>query len=114
MSGNAKFTAIYGGVAATSLLSVPPALAGELQSDTTPLFDHWAGLSAGIQTVPIHISSGSNLISEVVTLFQSESRPISSLGRRLQNIRERALAKGLQLLDAAEISEEVASRRGET
>jgi hypothetical protein len=110
MTSNTKFIAMYGGVAASSLLSVPPAIAQETPEATTAPFDQWATWRSPFQSV----ISPSNLISEVVTIFASESRPVSNLGRRLLEIRGRALSKGLQLLDAAQISKEVASRRGET
>jgi len=40
-------------------------------------------------------------------------RPKTTLGEKLMALRNRAIAKGLRLLDADEISEEIRRRRGE-
>jgi hypothetical protein len=40
-------------------------------------------------------------------------RPVTALGKKLMDLRNQAIAKGLTLLDADEIIEEVSRRRGE-
>lgn len=64
----------------------------------------------------IEASSCSVPVSQIIMGGGTEKRryqPRTALGERLIAIREQAIAKGLRLLDADEIIEEVRRRRGE-
>jgi len=64
----------------------------------------------------IEASSSSSPVCDIILWDRTEKpkyQPRTILGARLMAIREQAIAKGLRLLDADEVIEEMRRRRGE-
>jgi hypothetical protein len=64
----------------------------------------------------INVPGAVSQSSRIVVLFVADKqvyRPMTPLGKKLIALRNQAIAKGLQLLNADEIVEELRHRRGE-
>jgi hypothetical protein len=75
------------------------------------LLEHWRELTPGKQQKVLEFVERLKAESET-TLPESDFLPQTPLGKKLWEIRQRAIAAGLQLLNEDEIEQEVAARRG--
>lgn len=101
----------YGLVLSSSLLSLFATVGVELASEDWP-----TGLEAQqvVVTMPITNIGAASQVFQVNVVFASETWTArTALGRRLLELREQAISKGMKLLTQDEVLDEIRRRRGE-
>ncbi len=103
--------ATYGALLTGSVLSLFAGAGAGVQPDEWPT---GFGAQQVIVTMPIAHTSAASQVSSVNVVFTSEMwTPRTTLGRRLLELREQAISKGMKLLSQNEVLAEVRRRRGE-
>jgi hypothetical protein len=82
-------------------------IAGRSMAKEEQLLKYWRELSPNAQEQVLALAKSLKLSTSV-----EEFIPQTPLGQRLWDIRQRAIAKGMQLLTESELEQELAERRG--